>query len=126
MEGPRRNLDRVDCTCARADDIVAALHEFADAVRSLASQRARDPDALLTVDEVGELLSIPARTVRELAAAGALPHRRFGKHYRFSRDDIAEIVRLAGKAVRQPASGLSHNMMKTPAPRSRAGRRREE
>lgn len=33
---------------------------------------------------------------KDQAAAGVLPHRRFGKHYRFSRDDLQEIVRRAG------------------------------
>lgn len=32
------------------------------------------------------------RTLRDLAAAGLVPHHRIGKHYRFSRDDIAEMT----------------------------------
>jgi excisionase family DNA binding protein len=52
-----------------------------------------DPDALLTAEELGELLQLSARTLKEQAGAGVIPHHRFGKHYRFSRDDVREILR---------------------------------
>ena len=38
-----------------------------------------DPDALLTAEEVGELLQLSPRTLKDQAAAGVLPHHRFGK-----------------------------------------------
>ncbi|MEV0682147.1 helix-turn-helix domain-containing protein [Actinosynnema sp. NPDC050436] len=52
-----------------------------------------DPDALLTAEQVGELLQLSPRTLKDQAAAGVLPHHRFGKHYRFSRSDIGAILR---------------------------------
>ena len=61
------------------------------------------PDALLTAEEVGELLQLSPRTLKDQAAAGVLPHHRFGKHYRFTRADVAEIVRLS--AAPGPVSG---------------------
>ncbi|WP_158889898.1 helix-turn-helix domain-containing protein [Amycolatopsis anabasis] len=88
-------------TSAALDGLTASVRELADAVRELAARSPRDPDALLTAEQVGELLSLPPRTLKDQAAAGVLPHRRFGKHYRFSREDIAEIVRLTGRAPRR-------------------------
>lgn len=85
--------------------VATALSELASAIRLLSegtktspTRNSHDPDALLTADELAEILQLPARTVKDQAAAGALPHRRFGKHYRFSRDDLHEIVHRAGYA----------------------------
>jgi len=61
-----------------------------------------DPDALLTAEEVAELLQLSPRTLKDQAAAGVLPHHRFGKHYRFTRGDVAEIVRLSAAPVKPP------------------------
>lgn len=44
--------------------------------------------------QLGEILQLPPRTLKDQAAAGVLPHHRFGKHYRFSRSDISAILRL--------------------------------
>jgi excisionase family DNA binding protein len=74
-------------------DIVVALHEVAAALRALARHAPPAPVRLLRVEQVAELLELPARTVRDQAAAGAIPHRRFGKYYRFNRADVEEIVR---------------------------------
>ncbi|WP_370948851.1 helix-turn-helix domain-containing protein [Amycolatopsis sp. cg5] len=73
---------------------------MADAVDVLASRQPRDAQALLTAEELGQLLGISPRTLKDQASAGAFPHRRFGKHYRFSREDASEITRLAGRGVR--------------------------
>jgi excisionase family DNA binding protein len=81
-------------------DLADAVRDLALAVRSLAASAPRDADALLTAEQVGELFALSPRTLKDQAAAGVFPHRRFGKHYRFSRDDVAEIVRLTGCAVR--------------------------
>ena len=106
---PQRAQRPNSCTAcdnsAISDEVAEALRQFIEAL-STSPRRTHDPDALLTAEELGEILRIPARTVKDQAAAGVLPHRRFGKHYRFSRDDLQEIVRRAGHT---PA----------PAPRSR-------
>lgn len=85
--------------------IAAALRDIAAAVRELADRAEPDPLRLLRAEEVAELLALPARTVRDRAAAGAIPHRRFGKHYRFSRSDVDAIVRQMERtapSVRRP------------------------
>ncbi|MFD9961937.1 helix-turn-helix domain-containing protein [Amycolatopsis sp. NPDC058986] len=93
--GPdRSDVDREELGVALAE----AIRELAYAVRLLAKHAPRDPDTLLTAEQVGELFGLSPRTLKDRAAAGALPHRRFGKHYRFSRGDVAEIVRITGCA----------------------------
>lgn len=82
---------------AAATELADAARTLADAVRTLAEHAPHDPDALLTAEQLGDLLRLSSRTLKEQAAAGLIPHRRFGKHYRFSRGDAAEIVRLARK-----------------------------
>ena len=89
----------------RAVSLVDAICELAKAIRALASQAPRDPHALLTAEELGALFGLSPRTLKDRAAAGALPHRRFGKHYRFSREDVAEIVRITGCSVRPYPGG---------------------
>lgn len=74
-------------------DIVVALREIAAALHDLARHAPSDPVRLLRAEQVAELLDLPARTIHDQAAARAIPHRRFGKHYRFSRADVEEIVR---------------------------------
>ena len=77
--------------------VADALREIAAAVRELAGGVEPDPLRLLRAEEVAELLGLPARTVHERAAAGVIPHRRFGKHYRFSRGDVEVIVGLMAR-----------------------------
>jgi excisionase family DNA binding protein len=81
-------------------DIVAALRDIAVALHALASNVPPDPVQLLRADQVAELLELPARTIHDQAAAGAIPHRRFGKHYRFSRADVEEIVQQMARTAR--------------------------
>ncbi|MDX3193421.1 helix-turn-helix domain-containing protein [Streptomyces sp. MN03-5084-2B] len=80
--------------------VAVAIRELAAAVRATVPAPAADPDALLTAEEVGELLQLSPRTLKDQAAAGVLPHHRFGKHYRFTRGDVAEIVRLSAAPVK--------------------------
>jgi excisionase family DNA binding protein len=76
-----------------AATMVAALREVAQALRELAERAPADPHQLLRAEDVAARLKLPHRTVRDQAAAGVIPHRRFGKHYRFSLDDIDAIMR---------------------------------
>ncbi|SEF23470.1 hypothetical protein SAMN05421837_102196 [Amycolatopsis pretoriensis] len=74
-------------TCFECIDGVAdAIRELAAVVRASVPEPPADPDAQL----------------KDQAAAGVLPHHRFGKHYRFTRGDVAEIVRLSAAPARQP------------------------
>src|SRR3954462_10030863 len=92
---------------AHGGAVAAAIRELAAAVRAAAPEPPEDPDALLTAEEVGELLQLSPRTLKDQAAAGALPHHRFGKHYRFTRSDVAEIVRLSAAPVKPPRQRVS-------------------
>lgn len=82
--------------------VVAALQDIAAAVRSLANApTSPSPHQLLRAEHVAELLQLPIRTVRDRAAAGVIPHRRFGKHYRFSLADVEQIVQATERKPRQ-------------------------
>ena len=54
--------------------------------------RGRLPAKLFTIDEAAELLNISSRTVRRLAASGALPVHRFGRLVRIADVDIAAFL----------------------------------
>jgi excisionase family DNA binding protein len=60
----------------------------------------------LTTDELGERLHMSPRTLKDLAGLGRIPHHRIGKHYRFSADDIAEILQLTKVTSRPARLGL--------------------
>ena len=47
-------------------------------------------DDVLTLDEAGQLLKLPADAVRSRAEEGELPGRRFGKEWRFARTAILD------------------------------------
>lgn len=75
--------------------LINCLQSLGQSVSVLAAAvRADALGELLTADELAERFRIPARTIRDQASAGMLPHHRLGKHYRFSKDDVAEILRL--------------------------------
>ena len=78
---------------------VVALREIAEALREVSAQTP-DPLCLLRAEQVADLLDLPVRTVRDQASAGVIPHRRFGKHYRFNRDDVEAIVRQMAREPR--------------------------
>lgn len=83
--------------CRSTEPVAEALRDIAAAVRETMNRIEPDPLRLLRAEEVAELLALPARTVRDRAAAGVIPHRRFGKHYRFSRADVEAIVGLMAR-----------------------------
>jgi excisionase family DNA binding protein len=89
------------------DEVAAAIRELAASVRANAPEPPEDPNALLTAEQVGELLQLSPRTLKDQAAAGVLPRHRFGKHYRFTRGDVAEIVRLSAAPVKPPRRWVS-------------------
>lgn len=83
--------------------LARSVNLLAETIADLAcTVRTDRPGELLTADELAERLKIPARTIKDQASAGLLPHHRFGKHYRFSEDDIAAILKLTN---RQPTAG---------------------
>jgi excisionase family DNA binding protein len=88
------------------DALVACLGRLADVVEQSFGARERDPDVLLTAEELGDLLHLSPRTLKDQAAAGVLPHHRFGKHYRFHRKDITEILRRSQQTPPPSNGGL--------------------
>ncbi|RSM65004.1 DNA-binding protein [Kibdelosporangium aridum] len=80
---------------------MASLAALTDAIRDLVSRTPVSPDELLTADQLGTLFRLSPRTLRDLAAAKQVPHHRIGKHYRFSRDDVAEILAITKQRRRQ-------------------------
>lgn len=94
MNDPQRQPEPCGDQCqhrALRDGVEAIATVLRDIVQRLPD----DPDALLTTEQLAELLQLSARTLKDQACAGVIPHHRFGKHYRFSRDDIKEILRIS-------------------------------
>jgi excisionase family DNA binding protein len=93
--------------------LIECAHALNRTMRDLAHAASKDPDELLTAEDLADLFHLSARTLKEQAAANRIPHHRFGKHYRFSRQDIAEILRLSQQAntipiARQDSDALVH------------------
>jgi excisionase family DNA binding protein len=67
-----------------------------------AATQVREPD-VLTVEQLAELLQVDAPTVRKLAAAGELPGRKLGRHWRFSRHAVLEWLANPERGKRRSA-----------------------
>jgi excisionase family DNA binding protein len=57
-----------------------------------ATERRADVDELLTVRQVAELLPLPASTVADYARRGLIPSIKLGRHRRYLRDDVLDVV----------------------------------
>ena len=84
-------------------DLVDRYLGAEDVVVGRASAETREPD-VLTVEQLAELLQIDQKTVRSLAAAGELPGRKLGRHWRFSRQAVLDW--LANPERRKGAAGF--------------------
>ncbi|MFE6389179.1 helix-turn-helix domain-containing protein [Nocardiopsis dassonvillei] len=60
------------------------------------------PERLLTIPEAARVLAVPESWLRERVRLRRVPHRRLGKHVRFTSRDLEEIVERA--AQREVAS----------------------
>jgi excisionase family DNA binding protein len=80
------------CPSEHPDALIDSLMKLTNAIRDLVARSPVSSEELLTAEQLGDLFRLSPRTLRDLAAAGLVPHHRIGKHYRFSRDDIAEIL----------------------------------
>ena len=49
---------------------------------------AKEPDSIMTIDEVALYLKIPKSTVYILAQEGKIPCQKVGRHWRFRRETI--------------------------------------
>jgi excisionase family DNA binding protein len=83
-------------------ELTRCVAELVEALRGLTARAPLQAEKLLTPEEAAEVLQIPARTLRARAATQHFPHHRLGKHYRFSRDDMIEILRITQVATRPP------------------------
>ena len=48
----------------------------------------KEPESIMTIDEVADYLKIPKSTVYKLAQEGKLPCQKVGRHWRFRRETI--------------------------------------
>lgn len=65
---------------------------------------AAEPDKVITLSELAEMLKINEPAVMERVAAGELPGRRFGDQWRFSR--LAVLRWLDGTDADRPGPGF--------------------
>jgi excisionase family DNA binding protein len=70
-------------------DLVDRYLGAEDVVVGRGRSEERGPD-VLTVEQLAELLQVEEKTVRSLAAAGDLPGRKVGRHWRFSRQAVLD------------------------------------
>jgi excisionase family DNA binding protein len=82
------------------DALVDSVIALTAAIRDLVARSPVSSEELLTAEQLGDLFRLSPRTLRDLAAAGLVPHHRIGKHYRFSRDDIAEILQTTKQVLK--------------------------
>jgi excisionase family DNA binding protein len=91
-----RALEASANRASRLKELLSGLVDLAaDELASRTSTR-RITSPLLTPDQAAELLRIPKSTLLELAARGAVPSLRFGKHVRFDPTELAEAGRKRG------------------------------
>src|SRR5919201_1121938 len=83
-------------------DLVDRYLGSEDVVVGRAASQVREPD-VLTVEQLAQLLQLDAKTVRNLAAAGDLPGRQLGRHWRFSRQAVLEWLANPGRPQRRSA-----------------------
>jgi len=72
-------------------------------------------EEIMTPSEVAALLKIHLKTVYKLAERGVIPGNRIGRSWRFSRNDVMELV--SSKTM-----GLSDNGDREPKERAVAGK----
>ncbi|OLF13643.1 hypothetical protein BLA60_00025 [Actinophytocola xinjiangensis] len=82
------------------DNLIWSVQELAAAIRELVARSPVSSEELLTAEQLAELFRMSPRTLRDLAASNRIPHHRIGKHYRFGRDDIAEILEMTRQVSR--------------------------
>ena len=48
----------------------------------------KEPESIMTIEEVADYLKIPKSTVYKLAQEGKVPCQKVGRHWRFRKDTI--------------------------------------
>lgn len=75
-------------------------------------QDSAEPDEVLTLVELAEMLKLDEAVVMERVATGELPGRRFGDHWRFSR--AAVLGWLDGTDADRPRAGFAQRPAQFP------------
>ena len=60
----------------------------------------------LDIDGLAAELGVPRTWVRDKVTARAIPHHRYGRHVRFTPEDVAEFRRLTAEATAKAVSPL--------------------
>lgn len=63
---------------------------------------------LFTISEAAVLLHVPEGWLRKKVSAQCVPHTRLGKHVRFTRDHLEQIV-MAGESTAVPLISTTSN-----------------
>lgn len=60
----------------------------------------------LDIDGLAAELGVPRTWVRDKVTARAIPHHRYGRHVRFTDEDVAAIRQASAAPVAKPVSPL--------------------
>lgn len=82
---------------------IAALQREVDELRQLVAglveELKHDRQLAFDMDEATALLNLPATWLRHAVTARQVAHRRIGRHVRFTRDDLDQILADAAQPV---------------------------
>jgi excisionase family DNA binding protein len=65
---------------------------------------------LYSIPEAALKLHLPPKWFYERTRKNAIPHRRFGKHIRFSESDLEAIIRNAEVPANSIITGIAYNI----------------
>jgi len=86
----RDEIELSEATISRIAEAVAQkLAELSPRLEPTATPVVRDPEYMMTADEVAAFLRIPKQSLYNMRTRGAGPHAlKVGKHLRYRRSDI--------------------------------------
>ena len=64
-------------------------------------------EEIMTPSEVADLLKIHLKTVYKLAEKGVIPGNRIGRSWRFSRNEVMELVSSRGMSLADHSNGTA-------------------
>ena len=108
---PAEQAEALDVACARLRTTKQALvgsmlsTQLRDGVGQAIPAPPAEPEPVLTLDEVVELLRLPADVVLRRVEAGEIPGRRFGEEWRFARHAVLDWLSGSDGAGRSTGFG---------------------
>lgn len=81
--------------------VSVVAQEVAAALKPLLAAREKEPDAILSPDQLAALLGVPKGWIYERVSLGEIPHFKAGKYLRFRRSAIEKWI----ESQSTPASG---------------------